>query len=530
MNKNNTNILLPEFTNIADMIEYAVNLYGDKTAYSSHNGTDIVTVSYKKMKEDILRYIAFLNKNGCKRDNIFILSENRYEYIVLFCAAICSDNIAVPINKDIEADIFQHLYNECTPKLLFFTKRVSVGKEWLTKNASHSVLIDFDEMVLPELSCSENKNFPKIESDSIKEPCCLVYTSGTKGLPKGVMLSQANIISNVVTYTRRMPMKGSMMLCLPLHHMYAWTSSLFMPMMNGMNVIINEDNIELIKDMKQFSPDNIVVVPAILEFFYKRITFLIKKSSKSEYFSELLKDNRLLEKTPEERRSIFAEVTGDLGTRLGSAITGAAMLNVDMECFFEKIGVILYSIYGTTECSPLITVCDLGDNRIGSVGSALECNEISIHNPDENGIGEIYVQGRNVMLGYYKRPEETINAFDGEWFKSGDLARIDNEGFVYITGRIKNLIIRSSGENVSPEELEERIMTLPNVKETLVSERNGLIVAEVYPDVHDKNAIELIHEGIKKINLSLPSYKRIDITEITDVPFERTSTKKIKRH
>lgn len=529
MSDNNINTELPEFTDLAAMIEYSVSLYNDKIAYSSYDGTDVQTVTYKEMKEDILRYIQLLRQNGCQRDNIFILSENRYEYLVLFYATICSGNIAVPLNKEIETDILLNIYNECSPRMVFFSGRVAVGEVWLRKNASRSVLIDFDRLELPNISYSGDTKLQSGLPDPNSEQCCLIYTSGTKGMPKGVMLSQTNIVSNVVSYVRRMPMCGSVMLCLPLHHMYAWTTSVFMPMMNGINVVINRDNVDLIRDMKHFSPENIVVVPAVLEFFYKRILFLIKRSDRKECFSDLLKGNGLLKKTPEERRSIFTEVTVDLGSRLSGVITGAAMLNEDMERFFDKIGVIIYSIYGMTECSPLITVCSLGDNRIGCVGSALECNEICIHDPDENGVGEIYIKGKNVMLGYYHREEDTTAAFDGEWLKSGDLAKLDEEGFLYITGRIKNLIIRSSGENVSPEELEERIMTLPNVSETLVCEQNGLIAAKIYPEDFSENQLELIREGIKKINLSLPSYKRIDITEIIDAPFERTSTRKIKR-
>lgn len=526
---NNTVNSFPSFESFPALIKYAVDQYGEQIAYTFDDGLGRHNVSYKQFKNDITSVISYLRAHDYTNEKIAIISNNRYEYIIIFLAIVCSGNIVVPINKDVYRDELSVILNNCHPKAVFYSKEMAVGSDELSCIAEGAILLDIEQFELFNASSNEVQHLCRYTFDTHDSPCCIIYTSGTSGTPKGVMLSQCNILTDVASLCRAMPMKGSVMLCLPLHHMYAWTASVLLPITYGLESIINYDSRYFGRDVKNFSPVNFIVVPAMLEFYYKRIQYLIKRSKDADYYLGLLSGNELLKKSLDERRTLFSCFTSDLGTNLQYAICGAAMVDKDMATFFEKIGIVIYAAYGMTECSPVVSICQKDSNRFGSVGLLLDCNTVRINDPDENGLGEICVKGENVMLGYYHREAETAAIYDGDWLRSGDLGYLDEDGFLYIKGRIKNLIIRSSGENISPEELELRISRIQFVDEVLVCDSNGLLVAKIFASSKTEDIQRQIKENIMQMNQSIPAYKRIDRVEFVDSPFERTSTNKIKR-
>lgn len=523
---------VPEFNSFSELLDYASEKFGTGKAYSYYSDGEIRDISYNQFKEDVRGLASLLADRGYERKKIAILSNNTYEYITVFLAVICSGNTVVPINKDIDRGTLAVIFNDCHPELILFSETVNVSREDIQTAAGVSELMDISEFVAE----GKENGLPEPEKELLQWgtavddlPCCIVYTSGTSGTPKGVMLSQGNILSNASSFARRMHLQGTLLLCLPLHHMYVWTTSILMPVIYGLHVVVNSDSSSFIRDLKMFSPDCFMVVPAMLEFFYKRIMHFIRKSDDAGYYLSLLKNDEILEKTPEERRRIFSEFTSDLGSGLTQAVCGAAMLDKELVYFFRKIGVEVYGGYGMTECSPVISTNYRDCNCVGSVGRPIDCNEVRINNPDGDGAGEIYIKGPNVMQGYYLRPSETAEVFDGEWLKSGDLGYIDEQGCLYIRGRLKNLIIRSSGENLSPEELELSIMNIANVEEVLVSEAGGLVVARIYVVNSSEELEKQIKCDVSEMNLSMPAYKRVDRVEFVKKPFEKTSTNKIKR-
>lgn len=229
------------------------------------------------------------------------------------------------------------------------------------------------------------------------------------------------------------------------------------------------------------------------------------------------------------RRKLFKEILDNLGGDLEMIICGGASLDTKYEKGLYELGIQIINGYGATECSPIITCNRLSNYKLGSAGYALECNDIMIKDPDEDGIGEVYARGSNVMMGYYDEPEATAEAFDGDWFKTGDYGYMDKDGFLFLRGRKKNLIVLSNGKNVSPEEIEDKLLTVDYIKEVVVYEENGAITAEFFLDENEPDAKDRLKKDVRAINMQLPTYKQVTKTKIRDTEFPKTTTLKIKR-
>ena len=284
-------------------------------------------------------------------------------------------------------------------------------------------------------------------------------------------------------------------------------------------------------DLKKIQPYNFSGVPLVVETIYDRIWKTARKTGREEILKKGLKISRFLMKLGiDRRRKIFATILDNLGGNLDMIICGGAYLDPKYEEGMRDFGIDVFNGYGLTECSPAITCNRPGKFKPGSVGTPIGCCEIKINDPDEDGVGEIYVKGTNVMVGYYDEPEATAEAFDGEWFKTGDYGRIDEEGFLFMVGRKKNLIVLSNGKNVSPEELEDKLMMIEYVSEVLVYEEDRKIVAEFflnekeYPDARDR-----IQADVNDFNRKMPLFKNINKVKVRDEEFPRTTTLKIVR-
>jgi long-chain acyl-CoA synthetase len=284
--------------------------------------------------------------------------------------------------------------------------------------------------------------------------------------------------------------------------------------------------------MYENHPQHITAVPLAVEMIYKKIWYTARKEGKEEKLKKGLKLSKFLLKLGiDVRRKLFKEVIDSLGGKLEMIVCGGAALDPKYENGLYDLGIQVINGYGTTECSPIITCNRLDNFKFGSSGYALECNNVMINEPDKNGVGEIYAKGSNVMVGYYNEPEATEEAFDGEWFKTGDYGYIDDEGFLYIKGRKKNLIVLSNGKNVSPEEIENKLLTIDYVKEVVVYAENGAITAEFYldPKVNNEDIKSRLKKDVRAINMKLPSYKQVEKNKIRDSEFPKTTTLKIKR-
>lgn len=365
----------------------------------------------------------------------------------------------------------------------------------------------------------------------------IIYTSGTTGIAKGVMLTHLNLCEDTCKSSRNLLIPGNSILVLPLHHTFAFTANVLCMLNIGHTTYINKSLKRISKDMMNYSPEVMFVVPMMVEAFYKKIWASARERGKEKLLKKMLKiSNALLSCGVDARKEFFGSVLAGFGGRLQMIICGGAALDKKYVKAFREFGINLLNGYGITECSPIVSVNRNKYFKDGSVGPILEGIDVQIDHKDGEKEGEILVKGAIVMKGYYQQEEKTkeVMTADG-YFRTGDIGYLDKDNFLYITGRVKNIIILDNGKNIYPEELELALSQEDAVCEVLVYEEEGHIVAEIYPDqeflteknIEDKNAY--FDELLERYNRKQPAYKQIHHYKLRDTEFEKTTTKKIKR-
>lgn len=372
----------------------------------------------------------------------------------------------------------------------------------------------------------------------------IVFTSGTTGKGKGVMLSQTNIVTDMTQGMYLFNVTPKTMCVLPPHHTYGSTVNFVGHFSQGSTIYLSSGLKYMLDEIKEQQPSHLVLVPLFVETIHKRIWSTAEKSGKAGQLRLLIKFSNFLRKIGiDARRSLFKSVTGVFGGKLEMIICGGASLNQDIIDTFDSMGITILNGYGITECSPLVSCNRNKYQKKGSVGIPIIGEKVKIRNPDENGEGEICVKGPNVMLGYYKDPEATAAVFDEEgYFRTGDYGKLDEEGWLYITGRLKNMIILSNGKNVYPEEIESEVSRVYGVSEVIVysgeskaQKNKQVIVAEIFPDYDALNMRGItdvqayFDEEIKNVNKRMVSYKAIKKVKIRDEEFKKNTSKKILR-
>ncbi len=523
---------------IRDIIEYATEKSADKPLFQIPvPGKDDVFVSYGEFGKAVEGFGTFLFSEGYKKEKIAILGENCYEWIVSYFSIVDGGNTAVPLDRDLPCeDLIYHVTNGDCAAVIYSPVYADVAEKLLASSEKIKKIYCMSDL---ESMVSEGKKLVQNGDKSFKNAdvkpddlAAIVYTSGTTGKSKGVMLTQHNISSNVSSVCRHIQGEGHGVLALPLHHTFGMLANVLAPMLFEARIYMTTSMRNIQSDMKKIGATAAFCVPLMAELIYKKVWQTAKKTGRDEILKKGIKiSNFLIRFGIDVRRKLFKEVHAELGGNLELIICGGAPLSEKIAFELGSMGISVLNGYGITECSPVVAVNRNMANHYGSVGTPLDCNEVMIHDPGEDGIGEIYVKGTNVMVGYYNDEAATRDAFDGDWLKTGDLGYIDGDGFLYVTGRLKNLIILSNGKNVSAEELEEKLMSeITYISEVVVSEENDKIMAEVLLDEEaDADAKEKIKDDIKKLNANLPSYKRIGQTKIRDEAFEKTTSLKIKR-
>ena len=359
----------------------------------------------------------------------------------------------------------------------------------------------------------------------------ILFTSGTTGVSKGVMLSQKNICANLMEYYRmnilaNIHAEPVAMSVLPIHHTYELTIGHLGMLYRGITICINDRLENIVANLNRFKPAIILVVPTIAEAFYKKIMDGISSGKNKRKIAMAKKISRIASALGiDVRRKLYKSLLDKFGGNLTSIVVGGAALRLEVAQTFEEFGVNMYQGYGLTECAPLVSSNCPKENRLGSVGKPIACMTAKIEQE------EILVKGDCVMLGYYKNPEATAEVISEDgWFHTGDLGYLDEDGYLYITGRSKNLIILANGKNIYPEELESQLMTIDGVKDVMVYDRDGKICAAFHPtDINDKDVIDHIKTSLNKVNAELPSYKKIVAYDFIAREFPKTTTLKIKR-
>lgn len=524
---------MPEIRDFRHFVDFMREKYSQKPAfmYAEKNGD--VTVDYKKFTDDIDALVAYFLSLELKDEKIALYGENSYEWIVTYFAAVCSGNVIVPIDKEITGVEVKNLVCDCEAKVLVYSaaKKAAVDecKDEMTSVAHFMEINDVKEAFVKgaELISAQTVDVKAVLQDTEKL-CALIYTSGTTGNPKGVMLCQRNLLFDMVHSCSNLLEPPNTVVVLPLNHTFGMMAGILCQVYAGYKTYINNNLRNVLKDINTLKPQHISVVPLFADTFYKGIWKNAKKSGKDKILKVLIKVSNGLRKVGIDlRRVFFKSVIDAFGGNLEMLIVGGAPLDLKVAKGFDDLGITVIGGYGITECSPIISTDRNKDFRFGSAGLPIPGVEVKVDNPDENGEGELLVKGPIVMLGYYNNPEATAEVFEGEWFRTGDYGRIDDEGFIFITGRKKNLIITPNGKNVYPEEIEAVIQHVEGVTEVVVYETENLICAEIYTETPDQK--ERIKADVQALNKTLPSYKHIQKVVFRDTEFEKTTTKKIKR-
>ncbi len=523
---------MPEIKDFRQFVDFMAKTYADKTAFIYEEDKVEKSATYNKFTDDINALAAYLAKNDILNERIALYGENSYEWIVTYFAAVVSGNVIVPIDKELSGGEVKNLVCDCEAKVLVYSKamaaEVESAKADMTSVESFFEINDVKALFAEGAEIlSQDKSVLSLAQNTEKL-CALIYTSGTTGNPKGVMLCQRNLMFNMCNSCRNLLEPPNTVVVLPLNHTFGMMAGVLCQVYAGYTTYINNNLRNVLRDINRLKPQHISVVPLFADTFYKGIWKNAKKSGKDKALKLLIKvSNALRTVGIDLRRVFFKSVIDAFGGKLEMLIVGGAPLDLKVAKGFEDLGITVIGGYGITECSPIISTDRNRDYKFGSAGLPIPGVEVKVDAPDENGEGELLVKGPIVMLGYYNNQSATDEVFEGEWFRTGDFGRVDEDGFIFITGRKKNIIITPNGKNVYPEEIEAVIQKVEGVGEVVVYESDRLICAEIYTETPDEN--DRIKAEVLDLNKTLPSYKQIQKVLFRDTEFEKTTTKKIKR-
>lgn len=525
---------VPEVSDLKQLVDYAGENYGDTVAFKFEENKEEKSVLYSTFKEDVYGLGTYLYSIGMRGEKIAVYGENSYEWIVTYFAAVCGSQIIVPIDKELGAEEVTNLLNDSETKILVYGKGKKNTVEEIKEKAPSTVEIfisteEIEELVKKgkDLIACGNTEFAenKIDRETL---CAIIYTSGTTGKPKGVMLNQRNLAYDTVASSSNLFIPSNTVLLLPLNHTFGMTACVLCMILRGYTVYINTKMRNILPDVKKSEPGHISLVPLFIEKFYAGIWKNAEKQGKDKILKSLIAFSNKMRKIGVDLRPVlFKSVRAAFGGRLEMLISGGAPIDKKYMSGFDDFGIKIVNGYGITECSPIVSTNRNHFSKFGSVGTAIPGTEVKIMNKTEEGEGEIWVKGDGVMMGYYNNPEATAEVMNDGWFNTGDIGKIDDEGFIFITGRKKNIIVLSNGKNVYPEEIEEEILKVSGVAEVLVYGENDILVAEIFTEEGDMR--DTIKTDVQKINNILPSYKQIKHIKFRDTEFEKTTTKKIKR-
>lgn len=525
--------------------------------------------SYGQFRKDVVNFGTGLTKAlKVEDERIAIISETTYDWYVSYTACLCGAGVAVPLDKELPDNEFENCLKRSRASVIIYSPKMrDLVKKVVNKCETVKYCIEmysdecFDEkdrrFVGFNYVKDEGRVFTAMGDNSLMEKeidpeafAVLIFTSGTTSASKGVMLCQKNLAANVnaVTPYVYLTPEDRLFSVLPLHHTYESTIGFIYPMAIGASIAVCQGLKHIVNDMKAVQPTAIIAVPLLLETLHKRINQTIEKSGKGNIVNTMIKLTNSIKKNTgvDVKRKVFKEIYDNLGGRLRLVVSAAAPIEPAVGKWFEDIGIMFLQGYGLTETAPISAVTPDFDTRVGSAGKVVCCNEIMIANPNEKGEGEILIKGDTVMLGYYEAPELTAEAIVDGWFHSGDIGFMDEDDFVYITGRIKNVIVTQNGKNIYPEEIEGLLSRVPEIAECMVygkevsGEKELIITAKVIPDydqiaaLHGEGKTEeeiykIIWKQIKMVNHKLTNYKCVKKLEIKTDAFEKTTTMKIKR-
>lgn len=555
--------------NLRELIDGSVERFSQRPAFMVKDKTKgkFVSISYKKMQEDIRSLGTSLINLGLRGRKIAVIGENSYYWAISYFAIANGVGVVVPIDRELKEKEVANLLKRAEVSAVIYSKKMKkvmdevLEDRELRKTLTYPIQMDLSDDEDGRISLRRllshgmdlldngDRKYLDVEVDS-DALAVLLFTSGTTGLAKGVMLSHRNIVSNTVNMSKYVKIidGGVGLSVLPMHHTYEMTCHVITGLYQGMSIAICEGLKYIQKNLVEAQVNVMLAVPLIFEMMHKKILSKAKESGKDKTLRRMMNISRkfkLYNKGNITRR-LFSNVHNVTGGKISQFIAGGAAINPQVIEDYEAMGFPIFQGYGMTECSPIIAVNKDRYSKAAAAGLPLLGTEVKIYNPDEKGIGEIICRGPSVMLGYYRDDDATREALRNGWLHTGDYGYFDQDGFLYVSGRKKSVIITKNGKNIFPEEVEFYLTESEYIEEALVHGIDGLrnddviIKAEIFPnyplfenenpEVSEDYIEEKIGEIIEKINDTVPKYKRIKRYYIRKTEFEKTTTKKIKRY
>lgn len=507
----------------------------------------------------LMKYLNLAN------ERIIIIGENTYYWYVSYFSILCGVGIAVPVDKELPNNEIENVIKRSHAAAVIYSKKkkdaidkikdnLPMVKYFIEMNSDDGVQgrdVGIEHVIAEgkKLTDAGNTEYMDVEIDP-EEFKFLIFTSGTTSQAKGVMLCHRNLAENVNAVSKYVKIyeRDRFFSVLPLHHTYESSIGALLPFANGSSVAICGGLRYIVPDMQEAKPTAMLAVPLLVESLYKKINQSIEKSGKAGLVNSMIHlTNALKSVGIDIKRKVFKEIYDNLGGNMRIIVSAAAPIDKKIGKWVQDIGIEFLQGYGLTETAPIAALTPECDPRVGSVGLPVNCAQIKIHNPNENGEGEIWIKSQTLMLGYYEDEEATKEVIHDGWFNSGDIGYQDKDGYVYVTGRSKNVIVTQNGKNIYPEEIELLLAKIPEIQECMVygkeveGEKELIISVKVIPNMeeienlHGKDLSEeeihkIIWNKIKEVNKSLTSYKAIKNLEIKHDEFAKTTTMKIKRY
>ena len=554
--------LYPEIyiDNFRELLD-SIHKYSSKNAFCFKNlkTNEIVKITYKQYIDDIIGLSTKFLSLGLSGKRIAIISHNKYPWPVSYMAIQTGGMIVVPLDYQLPINEIELSLTRSNAEAVIFEEPFMDTFKKIRENGKTNLkyyicmeleedtdgFLSFQKLVDAgrKLVLDGNDEFSKVKIDSTKMSI-LLFTSGTTGQSKIVMLSQRNICSNVSAMTTLIKMRDddNVLSFLPLHHTFECTATFLYCNYTGCTICYADSIKQIPKNLLEYDISGVVCVPALLEIVYRQVNRTIKSKGLTIPFKILMGISNFLRIFHIDiRRKAFKSIYDSLGHKLRLILYGAASVDKKVIKFFENIGIVVMGGYGLTETSPVISCENDKYRNPGSVGFPLFCEEVKINNPDKEGNGEILVKGPNVMLGYYENEEATKEILEDGWLHTGDLGRFDKKGFLYITGRIKDMIVLDNGKKVFPHEVESLLNNSDLITESFVyAKRENKNLKLGVKLVYDENneilqgktkdeIFAMLSDEVKKVNNEIPKYKHIQYITITTTPLIKTTTQKIKR-
>ena len=550
-----------KFADLKDMLKQTGEVYGNRPAYIFKDNGSMKTISHKEFRDEINALGTVLINMGLKDKRIAVISENRYEWELSYLAIAAGVGVVVPLDKALPDNELESLILRSQVEAIFYSSKydtiMNTLREKKNTNLKYFISMDLQENtngIYSQKALQEkgkklleegNKQYldAKIDADKMG---IMLFTSGTTAMSKAVMLSHKNLVTNVMDIIQRFDLteEDRFLSFLPLHHVFECTVGFLFSLYKGAETVFCDGLRHIVENLNEYHVTIMACVPGI----YERIFMMIrKKLEKQGKLEEILENEEKYKNfSMQKKKEVFKEIHDMLGGKIKLLISGAAALDKTIEERYRLLGLNLVQGYGLTETSPVVAVGTNKYYKLGSIGKTVPSVEAKLVDVNDDGIGELVVRGSSVMLGYYENEKVNKKSLQDGWFYTGDLAKIDEEGYIFICGRKKSVIVLKNGKNIFPEEMENLVNKIEGIKESFIfgkiqsNDENNIkinvkivfdrdVIKDVYKVEKDEDIYKVLSKKIKEVNQTMPSYKAIRGIMLTEEPLIRTTTNKIKR-